>query len=131
MLFHYRIRQYFLYRPATDMRKGIDSLSGLVRTEFHQDPLLSDLFIFINRRRNQLKMLHWQGDGFAVFYKRLERGTYEIPPIETGASQMEITSEQLLFILQGVVLKSVKKKLRYTHHFVDKTSVKSMVLVDI
>jgi len=97
------------------MRKGIDSLSGLVRSEFAKNPLTGDLFIFINRRRNQLKMLHWQEDGFAVFYKRLEKGTYEIPVMTGSITHVELSPEKLLFILQGVVLKSVRKKPRYEH----------------
>lgn len=112
MLFHYQVHDYYLYTTSTDMRKGMDSLAGLVTNELKRNPLSGDLFIFINRRRNQLKMLHWQGDGYAIFYKRLEKGTYELPDGD------KITSEQLLFLLQGVVLKTVKKHARYSHHFV-------------
>lgn len=112
MLFHYQIRDYYLCTTFTDMRKGIDSLSGIVTNELRKSPLTGDLFIFVNRRKNQLKMLHWQGDGYAIFYKRLEKGTYEFP------KENKITCEQLLFLLQGVVLKSVKKHARYTHHIV-------------
>lgn len=94
------------------MRKGIDSLAGVVTNELGKNPLTGDLFIFINRRKNQLKMLHWQGDGYALFYKRLEQGTYEHPV------NNRITCEQVLFLLQGVVIKSVKKHRRYSHNFV-------------
>lgn len=111
MLFHYQICNYYLCATFTDMRKGIDSLSGLVNNELHKNPFTGDLFIFINRRKNQIKMLHWQGDGFAVFYKRLEKGTYEFP---TGEF---LNAEQLLFLLQGVTLKSIKKRPRYSHSF--------------
>lgn len=113
MLFHYQVRGYFLYSEYTDMRKGIDSLCGIVKEELKKNPMLGDLFVFINRRRNQIKMLHFQGDGFAVFYKRLERGTYEIPVLKNA----ETSAEQLLFILQGVILKSVRKKARYSPSF--------------
>ena len=131
MLFHYQIRQYYLYRPATDMRKGIDSLSGLVRNGFGKNPLTGDLFIFLNRRKSQMKMLHWQQDGFAIFYKRLEKGTYEIPVLGNSSDHLEISPEQLMFILQGVVLKSIRKRPRYEHYFVDKLSVKSMLSGDL
>ena len=97
------------------MRKGIDSLTGTVRNELLKNPLTGDLFIFINRRKNQIKMLHWQGDGYALFYKRLEKGTYENPSSE----HLYITTEQLLFLLQGVMLKSVRKHKRYVHKFVE------------
>jgi transposase len=120
MLFHYQIRSYFLYGDYVDMRKGIDSLSGIVSNHLHKSPFTGDVFIFINRRRNHIKMLHWQGDGFALFYKRLEKGTYEFSP-QNGSSVADILdSEQLLFLLQGVVRKSVQKRARYSHHFVDK-----------
>src|ERR1017187_1825868 len=117
MLFHYQVRQYFLYPKVTDMRKGIDSLCGVVRDELKTNPLLGDLFVFFNRKRNQIKMLHWQGDGFSVFIKRLEQGTYEIPVCEN--SYLQINAEELLFILQGVVLKSVRKRPRYAQTFVE------------
>ena len=94
------------------MRKGIDSLAGVVVNELGKNPLTGDLFIFINRRKSQLKMLHWQGDGYALFYKRLEQGTYELPV------NNQITYEQVLFLLQGLVLKSVEKHKRYSHCFV-------------
>lgn len=112
MLFHYQVRDYYLYGNDTDMRKGVDSLAGIVNNELRKNPLTGDLFIFINRRRNQIKMLHWQGDGYAIFYKRLEKGIFEKP---TSINDC-ITSEQLFFLLQGVVLKSVKKHKRYTHN---------------
>lgn len=111
MLFHYTIRNYFICKDLIDMRKGMDSLSGLVSNSLNKNPMNGDLFIFINKRKNQLKMLHWQNDGFAMFYKRLEKGTYELPTTE------QLTSEQVLFLLQGVVLKSVRKRLRYSHSF--------------
>ena len=119
MLFHYQIRNYFLYTENTDMRKGINSLSGIVSNELKKNPLTGDLFIFMNARRNQLKMLHWQGDGFALYYKRLEKGTYELP--DTNKSNcLDLTPDRLLHILQGVVLKSVQLRTRYQHANVEK-----------
>lgn len=112
MLFHYPIRNYYLFAHPTDMRRGMYSLCGLVNNELKKDPLSGDLFIFISRRKNQIKMLHWQGDGFALFCKRLEKGTYEVPGTDL------LTGEQVLFLLQGVELKSIKKHRRYTHRFV-------------
>lgn len=114
MLFHYQVREYYLYSRTVDMRKGIDSLVGIVYNELDKSPLSGDLFIFINRKRRQIKMLHWQGDGFAVFYKRLEKGTYEFPSLTHHSSTILISAEQLIFILQGVSLKSVKKRTRYS-----------------
>jgi transposase len=105
------------------MRKGYDGLSGLVRNEFKKDPLCGDVFIFLSRARNKIKLLHWQGDGFCIYSKRLEKGTFEIPKENTTSIDIEITPQQLQFILEGIVLSSVKKRVRYEHHFVDKKSV--------
>lgn len=120
MLFHYPIKDYFLYSSQVDMRKGIDGLYGIVYNELGKNPITGDVFIFINKKRNQIKMLHWQGDGFGIFYKRLEKGRYEMIKSITQEKQEKISSEQLLFILQGVVLKSIRKHKRYTHEIVNK-----------
>jgi transposase len=103
-----------MYIEVIDMRKGVDGLSGLVRNGLQKDPLSGDVFIFLNRRRNQIKLLLWEGDGFALYYKRLEKGNYEIPSFE-HKNEAEIHSRELVLILQGVVLKSVKRTDRYTH----------------
>jgi len=104
------------------MRKGYDGLSGLVRNEFKKDPLCGDVFIFLSRTRNKIKLLYWQGDGFCIYSKRLEKGTFEIPKNNASQIAIEITPQQLQFILEGIVLSSVKKRVRYEHHFVDKNS---------
>jgi transposase len=112
--------RYFMYGKRADMRKGFNGLCGLVRNEFLQNPLSGDVFIFINRPRNRIKLLHWQGDGFAIYYKRLEKGTYEMPEINSTSASIELDAQQLLLILEGISLLSVKKRRRYTQHFVDK-----------
>lgn len=112
--------RYHLYRSATDMRNGFDGLSGLVSREFLLDPLNGDVFIFFNRRRNRIKLLHWQGDGFAIYYKRLEKGTYEIPPARAEQRSIEIGSQQFMLLLEGISLQSVKKRKRLSHYFVEK-----------
>jgi transposase len=112
--------RYFIYGNGCDMRKGYDGLSGLVRNEFNKDPLLGDVFIFLSRTRNKIKLLHWQGDGFCIYSKRLEKGTFEIPKEKTISLSIEITPHQLQFILEGIVLSSIKKRVRYEHYFVDK-----------
>ena len=121
-----RSERYFFYHGATDMRNGFDGLSGLVRNKFLQDPLAGDIFIFLNKPRNRIKLLQWQGDGFAIYYKRLEKGTYEIPSTTALQKSIKITSQQLLLIMEGISLKSIKKRARYEHHFVDKKTVKSI-----
>lgn len=91
------------------MRKGFDGLSGLVREGLQKDPLSGDVFIFFNRRRNHVKLLLWERDGFSIYHKRLERGTYELP---VNAST-ELRSDELMLILQGISLKSVRKRKRF------------------
>lgn len=94
------------------MRKGFDSLSGLVQQHMQLNVLNGGIFIFINKKRNQVKLLLWEGDGLSVYYKRLERGTYEYP---LAAQDYHLSATQLQLILQGIQLKSVKMKNRYQH----------------
>ena len=81
VLFSDRYR-YFIYRGGCDMRKGYDGLSGLVRNEWKKDPLSGDVFIFLSKQRNKIKLLHWQNDGFIIYSKRLEKGTFELPKVK-------------------------------------------------
>jgi len=104
--------RYFLYRYDTDMRKGFDGLSGVVRQGLNKDPLSGDVFIFLNRRRNQIKLLLWERDGFSVYHKRLEGGTYELP-LRDGDDSIDIRSDELMLILQGISLKSVRRRTRF------------------
>ncbi len=101
--------RYFLYRTPTDMRFGIYSLAGLVRNELGQDPLSGDVFVFLGKRANQIRLLQWDRDGFAMYVKKLERGTFEWPKGEGAA----IASHQLTLVLQGVMLDSVRLRKRY------------------
>lgn len=112
---------YYLYAGAADMRKGFDSLCGMVQEHFKTTALNGDVFIFINRYRNRIKLLHWQGDGFAIYQKRLERGTYEIPKQSSASNAILLTHQQLQFILEGLVLSSIRKRKRYEHSIVDKS----------
>lgn len=97
------------------MRKGYDGLCGLVQEDFKQNPLSGDVFIFLNRYRNRIKLLQWQEDGFAVYCKRLEKGTFELPKENSADSSMVITASQIQYILEGVLLTSVKMRMRYQH----------------
>lgn len=105
--------QYYLYTGITDMRKGFDSLCGLVSSQMKLDALNGAIFIFINRKRNQVKLLLWEGDGLSLYHKRLEQGTYELPCTSNENSSSGITYQQLQFILQGVVLQKIQYRKRY------------------
>jgi transposase len=104
-------RRYFLYRGRTDMRKSFDGLAGLVREKFFREPLSGEVFVFISGRKNQIRLLLWEQDGFALYSKRLERGTFEIPSSEKD--HIELSSEQLLFILKGIKLSSIERRKRF------------------
>ena len=105
--------RYYLYQGHCDMRKGFDSLSGIVSSRMQGDATGGAVFIFLNRRRNQVKLLYFEGDGFALYHKRLERGTYELPSTGSDAASLCISAQELLFILQGVSLKAVQLRPRY------------------
>lgn len=103
----------FLHTPATDLRKGFDALCGLVTTAFGQDPTSGHLFLFVNRRRDRIKILYWDRDGLAIWYKRLEIGSFQIPTNCTKAVSIEMTATQLTLILSGIDLGSARQRKRY------------------
>jgi transposase len=103
---------YYLYSGHADMRKGFDSLSGIVKSQMALNTLSGSVFIFLNRRRTHIKLLLWEGDGFSIYYKRLEKGTYELPASTGGSSSIPIDARQLQFILQGVSLKKISFRTR-------------------
>ena len=108
------------------MRKGIDGLSGLVRSGLRRDPLSGEVFIFFNHRRTQVKLLHWERDGFSIYYKRLERGTYELPAIDGQTGSVELRSDELMLILQGIDLSSVRRRKRF--HFPENKLINNQVV---
>ena len=105
--------RFYLYYQPTDMRKSFDSLSGLVTNELGRSPLSGEVFIFVNRRRNSIKLLHWEPGGFVLYYKRLEKGTLELPEINDEKKGQEISWPQLVMIIEGISLKSIQKRKRY------------------
>lgn len=94
------------------MRCGIYSLSGLVQNKLNQNPLSGDVFIFIGKSGNQIRLLQWDKDGYALYIKRLEKGTFERP---TTGEKMELSPRELMLILGGIQLKSVRFRKRYSH----------------
>ena len=96
------------------MRKSFDGLSGLVRSVLLCDPLSDDIFIFLNARRNQIKLLAWEQDGFAVYHKRLERGTFELPKASCQGASIHLSKDKLSLILGGVHLSSVRYRTRFS-----------------
>ena len=106
------VRLYLCTSP-TDMRKSFDGLQTLVQQVFQLDPLDGHLFLFVNRRRDRLKILWWDRDGLALFYKRLEAGTYQLPDVSEDCDGIQIDSTDLAMMLNGIDLRSAKRRKRY------------------
>ncbi|TWT56551.1 IS66 Orf2 like protein [Allorhodopirellula solitaria] len=95
------------------MRKGFDGLQGLVAGTLGQAPLSGHLFLFVNRRRDKLKVLYWDGDGLAIWYRRLEQGTFQMPSIRNDKTAAEINREDLLMLIRGLDYENVHRRKRY------------------
>lgn len=105
----------FLYRRATDMRKSFHGLVALTESELKQDPLSGSLFVFLNRRRDRVKILYRGQSGFCIWYQQLQKGTYQIPSPTALDDQdtLEVTRSQLSLILEGIDLTSVRQRPRF------------------
>ena len=104
----------YLCSSPTDMRKGFDTLAALVKDFLGQDPLSGHLFLFVGRARDRLKVLYWDADGFALWYKRLEEGTFKMPRASSEAAGVELKASELAMMLEGIDLRSVKRTKRMT-----------------
>ena len=93
------------------MRKGFNGLSGLVRAYMSHELLSGDVFLFLNRRHDRIKLLVWDRTGFVVWYKVLEQGTFELPDAKNDTLELSWTDLQLL--LEGIEIKTVKRRKRY------------------
>jgi transposase len=105
--------RYFLYRETTDIRKGFDGLSGLVSEQLGQNPMSGDVFIFVNRQRNRIKLLRWEPGGFVIFYKRLEKGTFELPLSKTTDKKLSLDYGELAMLITGISMRNAKKRKRF------------------
>lgn len=103
----------FLCLAPTDMRKSFDSLSALVRENLQLDPLSGHLFVFRSKRGDRLKLLYWEETGYALWYKRLEAGTFRFPAASEEQSSAMISATDLAMLLDGVDLASVRRRKRY------------------
>jgi transposase len=104
----------FVSLQPTDMRRGFPGLSGEVQSTLEQDPLSGHLFLFRNRRRDRIKILFWDGDGYVIVYKQLSRGSFEFPaPSDPQSPVVQIRASELSMLLDGIELKGRKRRLRY------------------
>ena len=106
------IRIWLSAQPA-DLRKSFDTLAALVRDGLRGDPLSGDIFVFRNKAADRIKLLVWEEDGYAIWYKRLEIGTFRFPAAGDDSPQIEIRAADLIMLLAGVDLSSVKRSKRY------------------
>jgi transposase len=106
------VRVYLSTAPC-DMRRSFDGLHALVASVMHLDAFAGHLFVFSNRRKDRVKILYWDRDGFAVWAKRLEEGTYAMPFGGSGEARREITAQELGALLSGIDLSQVKRRKRY------------------
>ena len=102
--------KFRLYSQPTDMRKSFDSLSGLVENELGQSPVSGDVYMFINKTRNKIKLLHWAGSGFVLYYKRLESGTFEHPRYDVETGSYSLSYSQMVMLVDGISIKNIEKK---------------------
>lgn len=100
-------RRILVYQGTADMRKSFDGLEGLVRTALGADPLTGDVYVFRNRRGDLLKLLYWDGDGYVLWYKRLEAGTFRLP------EGSEVSAALLSAMLAGIEYKGIRQGKRY------------------
>ena len=105
------VRVYLAQEPA-DMRKSFDGLHALVTQSMELDAFAGHLFVFANRRRDRIKILYWDRDGFALWYKRLEKGTFRFPEAKDG--HVEVTPAEVAAILEGIDLSRARRLPRYS-----------------
>lgn len=106
--------RYYLYPLPTDMRKSFDGLGGIINHALEYNPCSGDVFIFINRSRNKIKLLHWQGNAFVLYYKRLEEGTFEIPRYDSSVVSITLNYSQLVMLIDGLSIKNLHKRKSYS-----------------
>jgi transposase len=103
----------YLHTEPIDMRKSFDGLFGIIKSDFHLDVRNGGLFMFLNLRRNRIKLMHWDRDGLVIWMKRLERGCFQRPLRSVDGKLVIVEAAELQFILTGVDLASIKMRKRY------------------
>lgn len=102
--------KFELYLEPTDMRKSFDSLSGIVTTELNSNPTKGTVYLFVNKLRNKIKILHWRTGGFILYYKRLEKGTIEVPTYEKSVRSIILDYAQLVLLFDGITIGNLTQK---------------------
>ncbi len=105
--------RYYLCTSGVDLRKGFNSLCGVVRSVMGHDPLSGDVYIFINSTRTTIKLLHWERGGLVIYHKRLEQGRFTLPKFDEQTQSYTLAYHQLVMMVEGVSALQIKHKKRY------------------
>lgn len=105
--------KFHLYNDPTDMRKSFDGLCGLVANDLNQNPASGSVYIFINKLRNKIKLLHWQSGGFVLYYKRLETGTFEQLNYDESVGCLRLSYTQLVLLIDGIAISNITRGKRH------------------
>ena len=106
--------RYYLYRKPVDMRKSFDGLCGIVSNQMNCDATTGEVYIFINRLRDKIKLLHWESGGFVLYYKRLESGTFKLPRLQNDTfNHHEIDWTGLILMIEGITVKTFRQQKRF------------------
>lgn len=104
---------YYYYLNAVDMRKGFNGLSGIVQEHVDENQCKNVVYAFINKKKDKLKLLHWRVGGFVLYYKRLEKGVFELPSYDIEQGLVVLTYTEMIMILDGISIINTPKKVRY------------------
>jgi transposase len=105
--------ELYVCTTPVDLRKQHDGLCGLVRGALKKEPMSGHVFIFLNRRRDRIKILFWDRTGYCLVYKRLERGTFHLPREVTGGMELRIDAGELVLMLEGIELQKTRRRRRW------------------
>jgi len=103
---------YEFYLEPTDMRKSFDSLCGIVQQDLNSNPTNGTVYLFVNRLRNKMKILHWRTGGFILYYKRLEKGTFEVPQYDESVKSIRLNYPQLVLLFDGITIGNLSQKIQ-------------------
>ena len=105
--------RFSLYGKPCDMRKSFNGLCGLVQNDLETSPSDGTVYIFINKLRNKIKLLHWRSGGFLLYYKRLESGTFDLPDYDQDVQRISLSYTQLVLLIDGIAITHLDRKKRY------------------
>jgi transposase len=105
--------KFNLFSQPTDMRKGFNGLSGIVSNILQDNPRSGEVFIFINKTRDKIKLLQWQDSGFVLYYKRLEQGTFELPQYEELEGSIVLSYTKMAMMVDGLSIKNIASRKRF------------------